>query len=227
MRLSEIDLTVLHEGEFDDLGLLGTTGLGYLIDAKYAPRVKGPVITTLAIAREVSLTHGVVVAEDPESAFWALHVRLMADGFFPNTGLYIEGGDCRIHPTAVIGKDGFEHHNSQAIPHAGWVSIGRGVTIGAHTCVDRSLWKEPTSIGDDTHIDNLVHVAHNVAIGRRCRVVAGTVIGGSVRIGDDCFIGIGARIRPAVSIGDGAFIGMSVTVLEDVPPGARLTCRSS
>lgn len=225
MRLSDTGLTVLHEGEFDDLGLLGTTGLGYLVDAKYASRVKGPVITTLAIARAANLSQGVIVTDDPESTFWALHVRLMADGFFPKTGVVMQGHDTRIHPSAVIGKDGFEHHQNQQIPHAGWVRIGDNVTIGAQTCVDKSLWKEPTSIGHDSHIDNLVHVAHNVAIGRRCRVVAGTVIGGSVRIGDDVFIGIGARIRPGVTIGDGAFIGMSVTVLADVEPGARLTCR--
>lgn len=198
-----------------------------MVDRKYAERVKGPVITTLDIVRHIPMLYGVALASDPETAFWALHVKLMADGFFPQTGVVLTGNDTYIHPTAVIGKDGFEHHRNQQIPHAGWVRIGDRVTIGANTCVDRSLWKEPTSIGDDTHIDNLVHVAHNVVIGARCRVVAGTVLGGSAVLGDDVFVGIGARIRPGVHIGDGAFIGMSVTVLDDVAPGARLTCRSS
>ena len=52
MRLSETEMVVLRDGSFDDLGLLGTTGLGYLIDAKYAEKVRGPVITTLDIAHE-------------------------------------------------------------------------------------------------------------------------------------------------------------------------------
>lgn len=228
MRLSETKLTVLHDGEFDDLGLLGTAGLGYLVDKKYATKVRGPIITTREIAESVDdlRARGVIVADDPESTFWELHRRLLKDGFYPNAGKIEQGVGCDIHPSAVLGKDGFEIHDARLIPHAGWVRIGDRVTIGAQTCVDRSVWKEPTFIDDDSHIDNLVHVAHNVRIGKRCMVVAGTVIGGSTVLEDDVFLGIGVRLRPGVRVGAGAFIGMSVTVLDDVPAGARITARS-
>jgi UDP-3-O-[3-hydroxymyristoyl] glucosamine N-acyltransferase len=43
-----------------------------------------------------------------------------------------------------------------------------------------------TIIGDGTKLDALVHVAHNVEIGRHCALTAGTIIGGSTRIGDVC-----------------------------------------
>lgn len=226
MRLSDSGLTVLRDGEFDDLGLLGTTGLGYLSDAKFAAKVKGPVITTQAIARDACLPHGVIVAEDPETAFWDLHERLAASGTFYDwsNGVYpvVLRTETVIQPSAVLGGPGFEVHNHKRITHAGYVCIGERVTIGAHCCVDRSVWRKPTFIDEDTHIDNLVHVAHNVQIGKRCFIAAGAIFAGSVVLGDDVFVGIGALFRPGVHVGDGAFIGMGVKVTRDVAPGERL-----
>lgn len=250
MRLSETSLTVLRDGEFDDLGLLpnapGT--LSFLSDPRLAVKVGGPILATgprpkprvyegvgwadqyMGDLTELSdpgpFPHGAVWSEDPENEFWELHERLVASGFYGHHENEI-GEGTRIHPKASIGEWEVGLHRGHGyVTNAGYVHIGDRVTIGAHSAVDRSVWKKPTFIDDDTHIDNLVHVAHNVRIGKRCLIIAGTVLGGSCVIGDDVFIGIGARIRPGIHIGDGAFIGMSVTVLEDVPAGARLTCRS-
>lgn len=230
MRLVETGLTVLRDGEFDDLGLIGTTGLGYLADAKYASKVNGPVITTQAIARDACLLHGVIVAEDPETAFWDLHERLAASGTFYDwsNDVYpvVLRPETVIQPSAVLGGRGFEVHNHKRVTHAGYVCIGERVSIGANSCVDRSIWKKPTSIGEDTHIDNLVHVAHNVQIGKRCFIAAGAIFAGSAVVGDDVFVGIGALVRPGVHIGDGAFIGMGVRVMRDVAVGERLVARN-
>lgn len=221
MRLSETRLAVITDADFDDLGLLpnGRGTLGYLSDVRFLSKVGGPVITSVYDGPGYPL--GAAWAQHPEDEFWGLHERLILLGFYPKCDTEV-GEGTTVHHTAVIGKEGFEIHNGRLIPHAGYVRIGDRVTIGAQTCVDRSLWKQPTSIGDDTHLDNLVHCAHNVQIGKRCMIVAGSVIGGSAVIGDDVFIGIGARIRPGVHIGNGAFIGMSVNVLRDVAPGERL-----
>lgn len=222
VRLSDTGLVIIRNAEFDDLSLIGGTGLGWFSSTRYAEKIRGPVITTPALAGYVPSQYGCAMAEDAETAFWELHRQLLYEGFFGNH-LNEIGEQVWIHETAVVGKDGFEVHDGKLIPHGGYVRLGDFVTIGANTCVDRSLWKEPTFIGERTNVDNLVHIAHNVQIGKRCRIVAGTVIGGSTIIGDDVFVGIGAHIRPGVTIGDGAFIGMSVTVLKDVAPGERIT----
>jgi UDP-3-O-[3-hydroxymyristoyl] glucosamine N-acyltransferase len=47
------------------------------------------------------------------------------------------------------------------------------VTIGANSCVDRGAFGD-TTIGENTKIDNLVHVAHNVRLGRNCVAAAFT-----------------------------------------------------
>ena len=105
-----------------------------------------------------------------------------------------------------------------SFPHYGGVIIGENVDIGKHVAIDRGYLGD-TVIGDGTKVDNLVHIAHNVVIGKDTMIVAGTIIGGSVSIGNRCFIGIGAMIKNGVSIGDDATIGMGSVVLKDVPPG--------
>lgn len=140
-----------------------------------------------------------------------------------------ERPDHFIHPDAVIGaytvigKDGFgwirmEDNTLKKFPHAGNVVIEKNVVIGSNTCIDRAAVGS-TVIGEGTKIDNLVHVAHGVKIGKNCLIVAGTIIGGSVEIGDNCFIGMGAKIKNKVTIGNGVTIGAGAVVLKNVPDG--------
>jgi len=88
----------------------------------------------------------------------------------------------------------------------------------AELTIDRAV-NGYTFIGEGTKIDNLVHVAHGVKIGKHCLIVAGTVIGGSTEIGDRCFLGINCSIKNKVNIGNDVTIGMGAIVLSDVPDG--------
>ena len=129
----------------------------------------------------------------------------------------------RIHPTATVGKNGFGYARESdgsliKMPHKGNIVIGRNVEIGAHTCIDRAV-EGSTLIDEGTKIDNLVHIAHGVKIGKHCLIVAGTVIGGSVEIGDRCFIGIGAMIKNKIKIGNDVTVGMGAVVTKDIPDG--------
>ena len=123
-----------------------------------------------------------------------------------------------IMPTAVIGGEAFAHEQGVAFPHYAGVTLDSNVWIGHHTCVDRGAF-EDTFIGENTRVDNLVHVGHNVHIGKRCTIVAGTIFGGSSSVGDDTFIGMNATIRDHIKIGNGVTVGMGAVVLKDVPDG--------
>jgi len=64
----------------------------------------------------------------------------------------------------------------------GNVIIQDDVEIGANTAIDRGALGA-TAIGADTKIDNLVHIAHNVVIGRNCLVMGQVGFAGSTKLG--------------------------------------------
>lgn len=132
------------------------------------------------------------------------------------------GKDCVIQPGAQIGQDGFgytfENGRWEPKPHNFGVAIEDDVHIGANTCIDRGSYRD-TRIGQGTRIDNLVHIAHNVQVGRNCIIVAGAEVSGSVVIGDGAWIGPNACIREHLTIGAGAVIGIGAVVVKDVPAG--------
>lgn len=128
-----------------------------------------------------------------------------------------------IHPSAVIGKDGFGYARDAdgtlvPIPHTGNVKIGNYVYVGANSCIDRAVVGS-TVIGDGTKIDNNVHVGHGAKVGKNCLIVAGSVLGGSCEIGDRAFIGMGALIKNKVKVGNDVTVGMGAVVIKDVPDG--------
>lgn len=137
------------------------------------------------------------------------------------------GENCVIGSGSVIGAEGFEVRmvggRQLAVPHAGGVRIGAHVTIQSNAMVDRALFGDFTEIGDDTVVDNLVHLAHGVFIGKRCRIVAAAVVCGATIVGDDVWIGPNATVSSALRIGEGARVSLGAVVVRDVPPGGHVS----
>jgi len=134
----------------------------------------------------------------------------------PNVTIYhnvIIGDNCIIHSGTVIGCDGFgyvsENNIHEKIPQTGNVVIGNDVEIGSNCAIDRATIGI-TSIGDLTKIDNLVHIAHNVKVGKGCLITAGFAVAGSTEIGDYCTFAGQVGIAPHVKIGsDSVFAAKS------------------
>ena len=144
---------------------------------------------------------------------------------FPNVVMYpktVVGNRVRIHAGAVIGADGFGYHPGPAgpmkIPHVGHVVIEDDVEIGANVTIDRGFLAE-TRIGRGSKLDNLVHVAHNVSMGRHVVIAAQTGISGSVTIGDGVVMGGQVGIVEHTEIGPGARIGAQSGVTRAVASG--------
>jgi len=95
------------------------------------------------------------------------------------------------------------------------------VEIGACCCVDRAKFGN-TVIGAGTKIDNLVHIAHNVTIGKCCLMAGMTGLSGSAKLGDGVVMGGQSGVGNDVTIGDGAMLGAKCSVLRDVPKGGRV-----
>ena len=120
---------------------------------------------------------------------------------------------------SVLGKKGFGFKfidkKCLRIPHLGSVVIGKDCEIGANCVIDRGSIKN-TVIDDRTFLDNLVHIAHNVTIGKDC-IVAGQVgIAGSTTIGNNVIIGGQAGISGHLKIGNNVNIGGKSGVVKNV-----------
>jgi UDP-3-O-[3-hydroxymyristoyl] glucosamine N-acyltransferase len=132
------------------------------------------------------------------------------------------GDRVKVLAGAVIGEAGFGATVGPQglidIPQFGRVILQDGVTIGANTCVDRGAFDD-TSIGENTKIDNMVQIAHNVRVGRNCVMAAHVGISGSVTIGDGAQLGGRVGIADHITIGVGARLGAASGVMKDIPPG--------
>ncbi|MDH7600876.1 MAG: UDP-3-O-(3-hydroxymyristoyl)glucosamine N-acyltransferase [Armatimonadota bacterium] len=128
-----------------------------------------------------------------------------------------------LHAGVVIGADGFGYRQGpnglRKIPQVGIVEIGDDVEIGANSTVDRAKFGA-TIIGSGSKIDNLVHIAHNVKIGRNCIIVALSGVAGSVEIGDNVTLAAQTGVKDNVRIGDGCIVAARAGVIGDLQKGS-------
>ena len=134
---------------------------------------------------------------------------------YPRAVLYsgVElGSRVTVHAGAVLGSDGFGYVWDRAageyvpFPQQGRLVIEDDVEIGANTTVDRGALEE-TRIGQGTKLDNLVHVGHNVEIGKHVVIAAQTGISGSSRVGNGAVIAGQVGIADHVAIGERVILG--------------------
>ncbi len=136
---------------------------------------------------------------------------------------YVEAGDrVVLHAGARVGRDGFGFlptpNGPVRVPHVGRCVLEQDVEIGANSCVDRGSIDD-TIIGMGTKLDSLVHIAHNVRVGRYCFFAMGVGVAGSSRIGDGVQMGGQSGVGNHINIGSGASIAARAGAVSDVPAG--------
>lgn len=152
------------------------------------------------------------------------HVRIHAGA---TAYAFVELGDrVTLHAGARVGRDGFGFipgpNGPVRIPHLGRCVLEHDVEVGANSCVDRGS-VDDTIIGAGTKLDNLVHVAHNVRIGKGCFLAAQVGIAGSTRIGDGVQFGGQAGAGGHANIGSGATVAARAGAIADVLPGETVS----
>ncbi|HEY7109276.1 MAG TPA: LpxD N-terminal domain-containing protein [Nitrososphaeraceae archaeon] len=130
------------------------------------------------------------------------------------------GNNCIVQSGVSIGEDGFAYERNssldlEAFPHFGKVIIGNRVEIAVNCSIARGSLKD-TMIGDGTKIDALVHIAHNVTVGRNCSLTAGAIVGGSTSIGDTCWLGLNSTLKHKIRVGNKVIIGSGASVIDDI-----------
>lgn len=131
------------------------------------------------------------------------------------------GTGALIKSHAVIGEEGFgidkdPDGNNVRLPHLGSVVLGEFVEVGNFTTVCSGTLS-PSIIGDFSKIDDHVHVAHNVRMGKNVIVTACAEISGSVTVEDDVWIGPNASIIQGLTLGARSLVGMGSVVVRSVP----------
>ena len=135
------------------------------------------------------------------------------------------GAHCQIHSGAVIGDESLsferDHTGKIDVPQLGCVRIGDHVCIGPQTIIDRGSLQD-TTIGEHTAIGGLVHVGHNVQIGKGVTIISQTAIAGSSVIDDFVVMGGQTGIAGHLHIGKGVQIAGQSGVAHDVPAYSQI-----
>lgn len=218
-------MSVIHPsadiGEGAAIGPFVTIGAGVVI----GPRAR--------IASHVSIAEGARIGAD----------ALILQG--AKIGPDVRIGERFIcQPGAVIGADGFSFVTPEKsgveeiretlgqrdeirqqswtrIHSLGSVTLGDDVEVGANACIDRGTIRN-TSVGNGTKIDNLVHIGHNVQVGRDCLLCGQVGIAGSSRIGDRVVLAGQCGVSDNIFIGDDVICGGSTKVFTNAPAGRVL-----
>jgi UDP-3-O-[3-hydroxymyristoyl] glucosamine N-acyltransferase len=132
------------------------------------------------------------------------------------------GSRASVGSGAVIGGEGFG-----VVPgptglvcsaQIGRVVIGDNVRVGGNCTIDRGAVGD-TVLGNNTMLDDLVHVAHNVRIGSNCVFAGQAGVAGSATIGDNVMVGGQVAISDHVTVGSNVRIAGKAGVMRDIPNG--------
>ena len=137
----------------------------------------------------------------------------------------ITGNNVHILDGSIIGKKGFgffpKKNKNLRYPHVGMVLLKDNVEIGSNCTIDRGSLSK-TIIGENTFIDNQVHIAHNVKIGKNCIITAQVGFAGSSSIGNKVMIGGQAGISGHLNVGDNVQIGGGSGVIKNIPSNTKV-----
>ncbi len=126
----------------------------------------------------------------------------------------------KIGSNCTIGGVGFGYQQNEAkeyvlIPHLGNVVLKDFVEVGNNTCIDRAVLGS-TLLQENSKIDNLVHIAHGVIVGKNSLIIANSMIAGSTVIGNNVWVAPSASVLNKKTVGDNSVIGMGAVVIKDV-----------
>ena len=177
------------------------------------PRVESTAIIgrNVSLGENVYIGHNVIVEDNVSIGDYTI----LMHNVVVSEGSEI-GNHCVVKSGSVIGQKGFGFERDQnGIPveftHYGKVCIGNHVEIGAlNTVVAGAL--SDTVIEDYVKMDDHVHIAHNVVVGRGSLVAACAEVSGSVQIGRQVWLGPNCSVIDNVALGDEVFVGIGAVV---------------
>lgn len=122
------------------------------------------------------------------------------------------GNNVVIQAGSVIGSDGFYYNTKKnrevwykRMQSCGNVVIEDFVEIGAGCTIDRGVTAD-TRIGAGTKMDNMVHIGHDVVIGKNCLFAAQVAIAGGTTLKDGVILWGQVGLSKTLTIGANAVV---------------------
>jgi UDP-3-O-[3-hydroxymyristoyl] glucosamine N-acyltransferase len=132
------------------------------------------------------------------------------------------GDNVIIHAGTILGADAFYYKNRpeglDRLISCGTICIENDVEIGANCTVDRGV-TGITTIKEGTKIDNLVQIAHDTVIGKKCLIAAHVAIAGCSVLEDEVIIWGQVGISSGIIIGRKAVVNAQSGVGRDLEGG--------
>ncbi|MFN5857475.1 MAG: UDP-3-O-(3-hydroxymyristoyl)glucosamine N-acyltransferase [Pseudanabaenaceae cyanobacterium] len=192
-----------------------------------------------SIGANVNIGAGVVIGD---------RVRL-GDGvqIFPNTTIYEDvtignhtiihsncvlregtqvGQYCLLHPSVVLGADGFGFEPQRdgtwyKMPQTGYVVLEDHVELGCLTAVDRPA-VGITLISRGCKFDNQVQIGHGVKVGPHTVIAAQSGLAGGAVLGHHVVLAGQVGVAGHISVGDGTVVGPKSGVPKSLDAGVTV-----
>ncbi|MBX2932208.1 MAG: UDP-3-O-(3-hydroxymyristoyl)glucosamine N-acyltransferase [Chitinophagaceae bacterium] len=166
-----------------------------------------------AINHTASIGEGTVIMPN---VFIGNHVKIGKDCIIhPNVTIadYTEiGNHVIIQSGTVIGGDAFYYNTKKTrdvwykkMESCGNVMIEDYVEIGANCTIDRGVTAS-TIIGKGTKMDNMIHIGHDVVVGKNCLFAAQVGIAGATVIEDGVTLWGQVGVNKTITIGANAVV---------------------
>jgi UDP-3-O-[3-hydroxymyristoyl] glucosamine N-acyltransferase len=146
----------------------------------------------------------------------------------PNVSVYddtVIGNNVVIHAGTIIGSDAFYFNTKKdrevwykKMESCGRVVIEDDVELGAGCTIDRGVTGD-TIIGRGTKFDNMVHIGHDVVIGKNCLFAAQVAVAGATTIEDGVVLWGQVGISKTLNIGANAVVLAQSGVGVNIEPG--------
>jgi acyl-[acyl carrier protein]--UDP-N-acetylglucosamine O-acyltransferase len=136
----------------------------------------------------------------------------------------ILGNGSYVGAGAIIGTNGLmpiwdEDGTAITLTHAGSIVIGSNSTILANSVIVRSIFPQPTTVGNNTYIGALTNIGHDAYIGHKCLIAGNCVIAGGSIIEDGVKIWASSSITHGCNLAQDAEVKIGSVVIHDLKAG--------
>ena len=192
-------------------------------------KLSDPIIgNNCEIGKNVIIENGVIIGNNVKINHGAIikHNCKIGDGSKIESNSVISNSileeNIYIGSNSALGQRGFgfslSNNKNIKIFHHGRVVIKSNASIGSGCTIDRGSFSD-TIIGENTYLDNLCHIAHNVEIGRNSAFAAMTGIAGSAKVGNNVLTGGQVGIAGHITIGSNVQIAAKSGVFYNLRDG--------